>query len=64
MDVTRKQLINVEPGKGLGAPMNTFFNVPTFPTADMKQVVRPNFDTLYSHCLGPEPSFVSSSFTG
>ena len=48
MDVTRKQLTNVEPGKGLGAPMNSLFNVPTFPTADMRQVVRPNFDTLYS----------------
>ena len=48
MDVTRKQLTNVEPGKGIGAPMNSLFNVPTFPTADMKQVVRPNFDTLYS----------------
>ena len=48
MDVTRKQLTNVEPGKGIGAPMNALFNVPTFPTADMKQVVRPNFDTLYS----------------
>jgi hypothetical protein len=42
MDVTRKQLTNVEPGKGVGAPMNVLFNVPTFPTADMKQVVRPN----------------------
>ena len=29
MDVTRKQLTNVEPGKGIGAPMNTLFNVPT-----------------------------------
>src|ERR1700680_1966322 len=48
MDVTRKQLTNVEPGKGMGGPMNTFFNVPAFPTADMRQVVRPNFDTLYS----------------
>jgi hypothetical protein len=48
MDVTRKQLTNVEPGKGIGAPMNVLFSVPTFPTADMKQVVRPNFDTLYS----------------
>src|SRR5271156_4999980 len=48
MDVTRKQLTNVEPGKGIGAPMNVLFNVPTFPAADMKQVVRPNFDTLYS----------------
>jgi hypothetical protein len=62
MDVTRKQLTNVEPGKGLGAPMNTFFNVPTFPTADMKQVVRPNFDTLYSIStldLTKEPMVVS-----
>ena len=48
MDVTRKQLTNVEPGKGLGGPANTFANIPTFPAADMKSVVRPNFDTLYS----------------
>ena len=54
MDVTRKQLTNVEPGKGVGAPMNTLFNVPAFPTADMRQVVRPNFDTLYS-CRLPRP---------
>ncbi len=62
MDVTRKQLTNVEPGKGLGAPMNTFSNVPTFPTADMRQVVRPNFDTLYSIStldLTKEPMVVS-----
>jgi hypothetical protein len=48
MDVTRKQLINTEPGKGIGAPMNTFDNIPAFPAADMRAVVRPNFDTLYS----------------
>jgi hypothetical protein len=48
MDVTRKQLTNVEPGKGPGSPMNAFFNFPAYPTAEMKQVVRPNFDTLYS----------------
>jgi hypothetical protein len=48
MDVTRKQLTNVEPGKGAGAPMNAFFNFPAYPTAEMKQVVRANFDTLYS----------------
>jgi len=48
MDVTRKQLINSEPGTGIGGPMNAFVNIPTFPTADMKAVVRPNFDTLYS----------------
>ena len=48
MDLTRKQLINTEPGKGIGGPMNTFDNIPAFPAADMKAVVRPNFDTLYS----------------
>lgn len=49
MDLTRKQMTNVESGKipGFG-PMNTFANVPEYPTADMKVVVRPNFDTLYS----------------
>jgi hypothetical protein len=67
MDVTRKQLTNVEPGKGIGAPMNVLFNVPTFPTADMKQVVRPNFDTLYSFGfldLTKEPMVVSVPDTG
>src|SRR6476659_8507516 len=67
MDVTRKQLTNVEPGKGLGAPMNSLFNVPTFPTADMRQVVRPNFDTLYSFGyldLTKEPMVVSVPDTG
>jgi hypothetical protein len=48
MEVTRKQLTNIEPGEGIGAPMNVLCNVPAFPTANMKQVVRPNFDTLYS----------------
>ena len=28
--------------------MNSFANVGAFPTADMRVVVRPNFDTLYS----------------
>src|SRR5260370_26482384 len=62
MDVTRKHLTNVEPGKGLGAPMNSLFNVPTFPTADMTQVVRPNFDTLTSFAsldLTNDPMLVS-----
>ena len=48
MDLTRKQLINTEPGKGLGGPMNTFDNIRGFPDSGMKAVVRPNFDTLYS----------------
>jgi hypothetical protein len=62
MDITRKQLSNVEPGKGFGGPMNTFVNVPEYPTADMKAVVRPNFDTLYSSGwldLTKEPVIVS-----
>jgi hypothetical protein len=46
MDVTRKQLSNVEPGKGFGGPMNTFANIPAYPSAEDRAVVRPNFDTL------------------
>jgi hypothetical protein len=46
MDLTRKQLTNVAKAGGLSAPMNTFANVPEYPTATMKAVVRPNFDTL------------------
>ncbi len=48
MDITRKQLTNVERAQGISAPMNTFANIPAYPTADMRVVVRPNFDTLYS----------------
>lgn len=49
MDITRKQLSNLEPGKVPGrGPMNMFNNIPTYPPADEKAVVRPNFDTLYS----------------
>ena len=56
MDITRKQFTNVEPGKELGTgPMNTFANVPEYPPADFKGVVRPNFDTLYSSRMaGPD----------
>jgi hypothetical protein len=63
MDVTREQLTNVEPGNGgLGGPPNTFVNIQAYPTADMKVVVRPNFDTLYSSAwldLTKEPVIVS-----
>jgi hypothetical protein len=49
MEVTRRQFTNIEPGKELGkGPMNMFNNVPEYPPADFKGVVRPNFDTLYS----------------
>src|SRR5215472_12521468 len=62
MDITRKQLTNVERAEGISAPMNTFANIPAYPTADMKAVVRPNFDTLYSSGwldLTKEPMVVS-----
>jgi len=68
MDVTRKQFTNVEPGKELGkGPMNTFSNVPEYPPADFKSVVRPNFDTLYSVSwldMTKEPVVVSVPDTG
>src|SRR6476661_6130266 len=49
MDVTRKQSVNVQPGKEVGkGPMNTFVSIPAYPPADLKVVVRINFDTLYS----------------
>jgi len=49
MDITRKQFTNIEPRKEFGkGPMNMFVNVPEYPPADFKGVVRSNFDTLYS----------------
>ncbi len=67
MDVTRKQLSNMEPGPGsLGGPMNRFANIQAFPTVDMRVVVRPNFDTLYSSGwldLTKEPVVVSAPDT-
>ena len=67
MDITRKQLTNVERAEGISAPMNTFANIPAYPTADMKAVVRPNFDTLYSSGwldLTKEPVVASVPDTG
>jgi hypothetical protein len=67
MDITRKQFTNVEPGKVFGkGPMNIFVNVPEYPPADFKGVVRPNFDTLYSIAwldLTREPLVVSAPDT-
>ena len=49
MDLTRKQSTNIESGKEFGkGPMNMFVNIPEYPPADFRTVVRPNFDTLYS----------------
>ncbi len=68
MDLTCKQLTNVEPGKAaLGGPVNTFASAPAFPPADFRAVVRPNFDTLYSSGyldLTKEPMVVSVPDTG
>ena len=68
MDLTRQQATNIEPGKMPGrGPMNTFSNFPTFPPAEFRSVVRPNFDTLYSSAwldLTNEPVIVSVPDTG
>ena len=49
MEITRRQFTNVAPGKEMAkGPMNMFSNVPEYPPADFKGVVRSNFDTLYS----------------
>jgi|HubBroStandDraft_4_1064222.scaffolds.fasta_scaffold34323_2 hypothetical protein len=49
VDVTRRQLTNIEAGKMVGrGPMNEFTHFRSYPPADLKTVVRFNFDTLYS----------------
>ena len=67
MDITRRQMTNIEPGKAAGGgPKNNFSHVRTFPPADFKTVVRPNFDTLYSSCwldLTDEPLILSAPDT-
>ena len=67
MDVTRLQSTNVAPGKEFGkGPMNMFVSVPEYPPADLKLVVRVNFDTLYSIAwldLTKEPMIVSAPDT-
>jgi hypothetical protein len=63
MDLTRRQMTNVPAGKEPGfGPPNTFQNIPEYPSATDKVVVRPNFDTLYSTAwldLTKEPVVVS-----
>jgi hypothetical protein len=67
MDITRLQSTNVEPGKEFAkGPMNMFVSVPEYPPADLKMVVRVNFDTLYSVAwldLTKEPLIVSAPDT-
>jgi hypothetical protein len=68
MDLTRKQSTNIEAGKEIAkGPMNMFVNVPEYPPATFRTVVRPNFDTLYSIAwldLTKEPMIVSVPDTG
>jgi hypothetical protein len=68
MDLTRKQLTNLDPKVSqIGGPTNAFTHVRPFPTAEMRAVVRPNFDTLYSSAwldLTNGPVVVSTADTG
>lgn len=61
--VTREVMTSGPDGQSSGrGPANTFHHVRSFPTADFRDVVRPNFDTLYSLAwldLDAEPMVVT-----
>jgi hypothetical protein len=64
MDLTRLQMTNVEAvGDVMGrAPADLFDHIREFPPADFRDVVKPNFDTLYSIAWLPlhdEPRIIS-----
>lgn len=63
MEVTRQITTNVPAGRRPGfGPMNLFTHMQAFPPGDFKEVVRPNFDTLYSTLwfdLRDEPIVIS-----
>jgi DNA sulfur modification protein DndE len=48
MNITMKNATNALRPKGMAAPGNQFANLREYPTAEFKQVVRANVDTLYS----------------
>jgi len=48
MDATRKKMTNVASIEATMAPVNQLANMPAFPDASFKDVVRANVDTLYS----------------
>ena len=67
LEFTRGQMTNVAEPAGLHTPMQTFVHARAFPTADFKDVVRPNFDTLYSSAwldLSAEPMIVTVADAG
>ena len=63
MDVTRRLMTNLPAGKKAGmGPANLFHHFREYPAADFREVVRPNFDTLYSSAwldLTKEPMIVT-----
>ena len=68
MDITRKQFTNIDAGKEFGkGPMNMFVNVPAYPPADLKVVVRVQLRHALFHRLArltKEPVVVSAPDTG
>jgi len=67
MDVSRKVFTNYPSGEKPGfGPMNEFTSLREFPPADLRVVVRPNFDTLYTVAwvdITKEPIIVSTPDT-
>ena len=62
MDLTRRQMTDPRFDSPMVGPPNTFVHLRSYPTVDMRTVVRPNFDTLYSSAwldLAREPMIVS-----
>ena len=48
MELTKLKMSNVAEAGPANAPINQFSHWPKFPSADFRDVVRPNADTLYS----------------
>ena len=63
MDVTRRLMTNLPAGVKAGmGPAGVFHHMRTYPPAEFREVVRPNFDTLYSVAwldMTKEPMIVS-----
>lgn len=68
MDVTRRLMTNVPPGAKAGmGPAGAFHHMRTYPPVEFREVVRPNFDTLYSVAwldMTKEPMIVSVPDSG
>lgn len=68
MEATRRLSSSVPPGVRPGfGPMNAFHHMRAFPPGDFREVVRPNFDTLYSLMwwdVSDEPLVISVPDTG